>query len=110
MPINFEELFTTLKDKIAILAKVSFSSLGAEAKADGERLLQESKENLLRWTELLATDQITAEDFELLVLSQKDLVEMEALRQAGLAKIKAQQFRDGVVNIIVDTVTHVVGI
>jgi hypothetical protein len=108
--INFEAIFGELKESIVTLAKISFKKLSEEAAEDGKRLLEDMKEKLERWTILLAQGKLTTEDFEMLVLNQKDLVQMHALRQAGLAAIKAEQFRDGVINIVVDTITNVVGL
>ncbi len=64
------------------------------------------KDKLSRWTILLAEGKITAEDFELLVSAQKDLVEMTVLQRAGLAAIKIEQFKNSVINLITDTVFH----
>ncbi|MFT4023744.1 MAG: hypothetical protein QM664_08175, partial [Flavihumibacter sp.] len=62
------------------------------------------KENLKRWTTLLMEERLTTADFEWLVLSQKDLAQMVALKQAGLSVIRIQQFRDSLLNLVVDTI------
>ncbi len=104
MPINIETLFTELKQNILTLAKASFVSFSKEAEADALSLWESMKDNLQRWTVLLAQGTLTLEDFELLVTAQKDLVEMTALQKAGLAAIKAEQFRNSVINLITDTI------
>ncbi len=108
--INFQDVFNGLKDNIVTLAKISFKTLAAQAEQDGKQLLDDIKDKLQHWADLLAQGKLTPEDFELLVLSQKDLVAMAALREAGLTAIKAEQFRDSVINMVVDTITHVVGL
>ncbi len=108
--MNFQDIFNELKDTIAALAKVSFKKWASEAEQDGRKLLEDMKDKLQRWTELLAQGQITPKDFEMLVLNQRDLTEMAALRQAGLSLIRAEQFRDSVVNVVIDSITHLVGV
>ena len=108
--MTFEDIFNELKDNIAALAKLTFKKFAKEAEQDGKQLLEELKDKLQRWTDLLAQGQITPRDFEMLVLNQRDLVEMAALRKAGLTLIRAEQFRDGVINIVIDTITNVVGL
>lgn len=108
--MNFQDIFNELKDNIVTLAKISFKKFADQAAQDGKQLLEDLKDRLQRWTELLAQGQITPGDFEMLVLNQKDLIEMAALRQAGLSAIKAEQFRDSIINVVIDTITNVVGI
>jgi len=108
--INFQDLFNQLKDSIISFAKLSFRQLTDEAITDGKQLLEDTKDKLQHWTELLEQGAITPEDFEMLLLNEKDLIQMHALRQAGLTAIKAEQFRDSILNIITDTIFHVVGL
>jgi hypothetical protein len=102
--VDFPELFNHLKDEVIMLAQISLKKFGEEAKGDALVLLNSMKEKLKRWTVLLANGDLTTEDFEWLVNSQKDLVEMEALKQVGLAAIRVDQFKNSVINMIVDTV------
>lgn len=102
--VDFPELFDHLKDEISSLAKVSLKKYADEAKNDGLLLLTSMKEKLARWTVALANGDLTTEDFEWLVNSQKELVEMEALKQAGLGAIRVDQFKNSVLNMVVDTV------
>ncbi len=104
MALKFGELFTQLKNNILALAKASYKSYAKEAEEDAKNLLESMKEKLERWTGLLAEKKLTPDDFELLITAQKDLIEMAALQRAGLATIKAEQFRDSLVNLITDTV------
>lgn len=101
---NFPELFNHLKDDVVTLAQVSVKKFAVDAKNDALNLLNSMKEKLERWTVLLVKGDLTTEDFEWLANSQKDLVEMEGLKQAGLAAIRIDQFKNSVLNMIVDTV------
>ncbi len=106
--IDFTQLFTELENGVIALAKASFKTYINEAEKDAQSLLDSMKDKLQRWVLLLAQGALTTDDFELLITAQKDLVQMAALEQAGLAEIKAEQFRDSVVNLIVDTVLSVI--
>jgi hypothetical protein len=108
MPIDFNNIFNELKIKVTDLAKATVSNFAKQATADAKKFLEESKENLKRWTILLAEGKLTTEDFEWLVLSQKDLAEMKALKQAGLAAIRIEQFRNSLLNLVVDGIFSIV--
>lgn len=104
MPVDFDKIFNELKDEIKTLAKTTVKNYTKQAVADGQQFLQESEEKLRRWTLLLADKQLTTEDFEWLVMSQKDLAKMEALKQAGLALARIDAFRLSLLNLIIDTI------
>lgn len=108
--INFENLFNGLKTDVVTLATASFKTLATEAATDAQNLLQEMKEKLARWTILLAEKKLTPDDFELLINAQKDLIEMKVLQKAGLTAIRIEQFRDSVVNLVADSIFHVIGL
>jgi hypothetical protein len=110
MPVDFDEIFNKLKKEITTLAKSTVQNYAKEAVADGKLFLQESEEKLKRWTRLLAEQQLTTEDFEWLVLSQKDLAKMEALKQAGLALARIDAFRLSLLNLIIDTIFTIIKI
>ena len=108
--IDFSQIFDQLKTNVFALAQNTVNDYVDQARTDGLNLLNESQEKLEKWTLQLANQEIDTGDFEWLVLSQKDVVAMDALKQAGLAEIKIQQFRDGVLKIIVDTVSGLIKI
>ena len=105
---DFEEIFRSLKKQVEEVAKIFLRHYTKQAVKDGKKFLDETKENLKRWTVLLVEKRITTADFEWLVLSQKDLAHMVALKQAGLSLIRIDQFRNSLLNLIVDTIFGVV--
>ena len=102
--IDFSKILDDLKNNIAQLAKLTVSNYVTDAKKDAELLLKEMKADLERWTIQLADGKITTKEFEFLVNSEKDSVKMEALKQAGLAVIRVEQFKSSLFNLIVDTI------
>ena len=102
--MDFGEIFDELKSKTIDLAKLTVKEYAEEAKKDALAFLESSKEKLERWTTLLAKGDITTDEFEYLVNSQQSLAQMKALTQAGLAQIRADQFKQGLLNLVVDVV------
>jgi uncharacterized NAD(P)/FAD-binding protein YdhS len=110
MPVSFKDIFDQLKKAVEDLATSTLKNYIKGAKTDGQNMLNAMKEKLQRWTGLLIDGKLTTEDFEWLVNSQKDLVEMAALKQAGLAAIRIDQFKASLLNVIVDTVFSMIKI
>jgi hypothetical protein len=108
MPIDLGAIFKELEAQVVNLAKSTVSQYADAAVADGKQLLQDMKDDLARWTQELADGKITTSDFEVLVLSQKDLIEMHGLTQAGLALARIDAFKSSVFNLIIDTVFNLV--
>jgi hypothetical protein len=102
--INFQQILDKLKDEVIDLALSTFEKYKNEAKTDALMLLDELKGNLKTWALQLADGKLSRADFEFLVLGQKELIEMNALKQAGLALIKADEFKNNLLNLITSTV------
>ncbi len=68
--------------------------------ADAKMFLEDTENDLKRWTQLLAKGHLNEDEFKFLVQSQKDLFDLHSLKLAGLALITAQKFRDGVIDIV----------
>ena len=101
---DIKTLFGLITDGMARLAKATTKEYVSEAKKDGQALVNAAKDNIIRWTTLLAEGKLTTEDFEWLMFRQKDLVLMSALQQAGLAQIRIEGFKQGVIGIVIDSV------
>lgn len=106
--IDFQSIIDTLKGNIIKLAEKNFKEYKNEAKNDGLELLNTVKNNLKTWTTELAEGALSKDDFEFLILAQKELIEMNALKHAGLALIKIDQFKTSVLHQIIDTVFSLV--
>jgi len=110
MPVNFDDIFQQLKVAVENLATTTLKNYVSDAKDDARAMLAAMQEKLKRWTGLLIDGQLTTEDFEWLVNSQKDLVEMAALKEAGLAAIRIDQFKASLLNLVVDTIFSLIKI
>jgi hypothetical protein len=107
---DFSAIFDQLKKDVVSLAELTVKGYVKEAKEDGKKMLTEMKDNLQRWTLQLSKGDLTTQDFEWLVFSQKDLLLMEGLKRAGLAAIRAEQFKNSVLSLVIDTIFNMIKI
>ena len=106
--IDFQKLFDTLKDEVTNLALSAVNKYKNEAKKDALALMDKMKENLSTWTLQLADGKLSQKDFEFLVLGQKELIEMSALKQVGLSKIKMDELKNNILNLVVKTASGLI--
>lgn len=106
--MDFEELLKEIKDALIKLFGEKWDDLKSESKKDINQFLEDSKVKLKRWTELLADGQLTLDDYQWLLESQKDLMVMKALYKAGVSKISLGHFKNKVIKTIIDVVKTVV--
>jgi len=96
-------LQTTLKQS-EDLGKTLFRNYAGQAEKDVRDFLEASKAGIEKATKLFLEQKIDKEDLEDLILGKKDLAEMHALKQIGLAKAAIDTFVNGVLQILVDAV------
>jgi len=99
--IDFDSLLKTLKDGISSLAVTTVKDYAKQAKADGMNLLETLKTDLQTWTIEVGEGKLTLDELDFMVMSKKELIQMNALKQAGLALVKIDEFKNGVLNLIV---------
>ena len=98
--MNFEELFNDLKEEIITEAKEKFGEQGKDIIADMEEYLAHSKEKLKKWTLLFAAGNIDKEELAWLLQSQKDLLVLKTLQNAGVSKISIGHFKNKVIDSV----------
>ena len=98
--MNFEELFNDLKEEIITEAKEKFGEQGKNIIADMEEYLAHSKEKLKKWTLLFAEGNIDKEELAWLLQSQKDLLILKTLQNAGVSKISIGHFKNKVIDSV----------
>ena len=100
---DFENFLDALQDEVLDLAQTHLDDLKDAAVQDGEQFLDDAEEDLKTWTRLLEKGELSEADFRSLVKGKKDLARMEALKQAGLAAVEIDKFRDALADRIVGT-------
>lgn len=101
---DFDDFLSDLLDGMEDLAKDMLGEHAKEALQDSKDFLEETKEDLERWTKLLAKGDISKEEFEWLVASAKGSAKMYALKEAGLTLIKIERFKNAVIDFLVGKV------
>ncbi|HLW08183.1 MAG TPA: hypothetical protein VKY45_11540 [Marinilabiliaceae bacterium] len=106
--IDVHVVLDKLKEEVINIALSTVKNYKTEAKRDALNLLEEMKGNLKTWTLQLAEGKLSKEDFEYLVLGQKEVIEMNALKQAGLSLVKADEFKNKLLNLVIKTVVGLI--
>jgi DNA-binding protein H-NS len=105
---NFDQLFKDLIAGIETIAKDSLRDYRKEAEKDGQQAIEDIKENLQQWTEQLEAGSITEEDLRYLLQEDESLTKMIALKQAGLAAVHIDQFKNDLIDMIFGKVIGVI--
>jgi hypothetical protein len=99
---NIDNILKDAGTQIAELGEKLFKQFTKQAVADGKAFLNEARDDLERWVDELERNEIDKSDFESLVRGQKDLAQMKALKQAGLAQVSIDTFTNGVLDIVIN--------
>lgn len=100
---TFDEFLSALLNEIEKLARRTVREFRDAAMEDARAFLESTRADLERWTRLLAEGRLTAKDFEWLVLGKKDLAELVALKQKGLALARVDRFRKDLLGLVIRT-------
>ncbi|GGO80409.1 hypothetical protein GCM10011348_17000 [Marinobacterium nitratireducens] len=100
---NFDDFTQAVEDGVKELAKRTLKGFRDEALKDADSFLQTSRDDLQRWTRLLAGGELSQDDFEWLVMGKKDVAELHSLKQSGLALIRLDRFRNALIDLVIDT-------
>jgi len=46
---------------------------------------------------------LTQDDYEWLILSKKDVVELQLLKEVGLSAVRIDRFKNALINLVIDT-------
>lgn len=105
---DFDAFFEKLKAGAEGIARKEALEFALAAQKDSRAFLETFRGDLQRYTELAATGRITREEFEFLVMAKRDLAAMEALKQAGLAKIRIEKIKNGILELVISSVFELI--
>lgn len=97
---SIDDLLKELKESLTGLADGVWHDYKEGVVKDGTDFLNNIKDDLELWSRQLAEGELSPDDFTWLVKSKKNLVQLEALKEIGLAKAKLDKF----VNDLIDTI------
>ena len=101
MAINFDQFFETLKAGVVEIAKNEAADYLQQATDDGQQFLNDSKDKLIKWTNMRKNGDLDKDEFASLVRGQKDLAAMHALKQAGMAAVRIDRIRVAVIDLVI---------
>ena len=99
---DFNKVFQNIKDQVGAEAETDLKQFSDQGKQDAQAFLDQSRDRLEKWMQLLADKQIDEAEFGWLVESQKAAAQMEALRKASAGSMQIEKFRDSVFQIMVN--------
>jgi hypothetical protein len=99
--IDIGSIFKSVEDQARALAEKLLTRYTQQAVHDVKDFLERSRDDLNRWVAELKRGDIDKDEFESSVKGQRDVAEMRALKQAGLAQVQIDTFTNGVLDIIV---------
>ena len=100
---NFDDFVNTIEEGVKELAKKTLKGFKDEALTDAKAFLESSKNDLQRWTKLLAKGDLLQDDFECLVMGRKDVAELHVLKQSGLGLVRLDRFKNALLDLVIDT-------
>ena len=98
---SFDNFFQEIKSSILDIARSEAGELVEQASYDGRKFVDALRDDLEVWTQQLASGELSIADFEFLVKGMKDVAEMNALTEAGLAAIRIERIRTTSINLII---------
>jgi hypothetical protein len=99
---DFNKIFDDIKQQVAAQANTDLKEFSDQGKQDAQAFLDQSRDRLQKWMQLLADKQIDEDEFGWLIESQKAAAQMEALRKANAGSMQIEKFRDSVFQITVN--------
>lgn len=106
--MDLEKLIKELKDTLLALLGDKYKELKPEIQKDITEFLKESEEKLKRWVLLFADGSLTKDEFEWLLISQKDLLALKTIQAVGLSKIRVNNIKNSIIKTIFDVVVAAV--
>lgn len=99
-----------IEQQVIALAATIFGKYESEALSDFTEFKRATEVDLQAWVRAYMQKEISTDELKELVLGQKDLLKLHALKQKGLSKIALDEFTSGVFNIITQAITKLIPI
>ena len=100
---TFQDFWKDLQKELVEFAEFSWKEYRRAAIKDGGAFLDKTKKDIERWSKMLASGDLTRDDFEWLIAGKKDLAELAALKRKGLSQVARDRFVNGLIDTVVAT-------
>lgn len=98
--IDFNQFLNTLKSDLADIGKELGQDYIDDIVSDGTDFAIRRKENLERRALLLKEGKLTKEEFKWLLQSDKNLIEMKAIKKHGLAVVQMNKLQNAIISSV----------
>jgi hypothetical protein len=105
-----ELLLHTISVQFQSLLGESLPSLRTSMIDAGRAFLMESRDDLQRWSGLLASQSISEKEFQWLIRARVHLSEMEPLHSAGMSTVRIDELRLAMVRAITNATNRLIGL
>jgi hypothetical protein len=102
---SFKDFLDVLKEDLSELGKQQLQEHADALLKDGQDFAKEAEEDLKKWTQQLAAGEMSGNGFKMAVAGKAELAQMEALKQAGLAAIRVDKLKQGILDTVVAAAT-----
>lgn len=99
--MNTPNYIKELQGEITSLVCSKYGEIGLDVSKDVKHFLDQNNEKLLRWTMLLEKNEISKDEFGLLIYSLKDLFVMDVLHKAGVSKIGMARLTNSIMALVI---------
>ncbi len=93
-----------IMDEISEFIEKEMADDQKDAEKYAKEFIDKKREDLERLSGLYKSGSLTGEEFRHLIQGKKDVIEIETLKQAGMAAVKAMKFRAKLLDIITKSV------
>jgi hypothetical protein len=98
--IDFNHFLNMLKTDLTVIGNEFGRDYLDDILSDGTDFAIRRKENLERRAILLAEGKLTADEFNWLLRSDKNLLEMKAIKKRGLALVQMNKMQDAILGAV----------
>ncbi len=105
---DFDSFLETLKTDLTEVVTDFGEDLKDDLLKDAGDFALQTKEDIIKWSEMLKDGELSLDEFEYLLKAKKDLAEMEALKQRGLAQAKLDKLKLAIIDAVAGSVKKVI--
>ena len=104
--IDTDAVFQEISKGAALIAKQTAQQYAAQVTVDVKAFIDGSKDYIVEWSQQLNEGKLSKEEFEFLAAGRlKDLAQMRALTQAGIAAATLDATRTKIVSLAIKTIS-----
>ena len=104
---DFDDFLDKLKKELSKISDGTYHKISPQIVHDGLEFARKLEPDLKSWGAEYSIHQMTKEEFEELVKSKKELLEMEVLKKEDLPRTELNKIRNAIVETVTETAVKV---